>query len=530
MPRPLARPGAPAAALALGAGLLVALSLPPWGFWPLAIVGIALFEISLGEHPSPKARLLRGFLFGAGWLYPGMGWMWFLTAPGYVVVGLLFAGLHGLAAMVAPTGPWRVIGRPAAHTLVEALRLVVPFGGVPLATLAIGQAGGPLLGVARVGGVILLTWLVFQLGFALAGPSPFVPRMIRSRRGARAERHGAVAFAAVVIVLALAAVAPQGQDTGRSLRVAIVQGGGPQGTLAVETNSRDVVERHLAATATIEPGSADLVLWPENVIDVPLFTSSPELTEIAAEARRIGAPFAVGITEDVAPSPGKELGAFLNAQVVVDTDGRVISRYEKVRRVPFGEYVPLRGVLSALGAPVDQIPRDAVAGTGPAVLELPDGTPMAVAISWEIFFGSRVRDGIGEGGQLVINPTNGSSYTGTILQTQQVASSRLRAVESGRWVVQAAPTGFSAFVGPDGTVHQRTAVSEQAVIVRDLTLRSGTTWYQSLGNVPFWLLLFVVLGVSVGVPRRAGRAGAAPSQLERTAEHDDAAVTPPASA
>jgi apolipoprotein N-acyltransferase len=512
MPRPPARQGAPAAALALGAGVLVALSLPPWGFWPLAIVGIALFEVSLGASPSAKERLQRGFLFGFGWLYPGMGWMWFLTAPGYVVVGLLFAGLHGLAATVAPTGPWRVIGRPAAHTLVEALRLVVPFGGVPLATVAIGQAGGPLLGVARVGGVILLTWVVFQLGFALAGPSPYVPRALRSRRS-QAEHHGAAAFVAVVVVLAAAAVAPQGDDTGRSLRVAIVQGGGPQGTRAVQTNSRDVVERHLAATATIEPGSADLVVWPENVIDVPLFISSPELTEIAAEARRIGAPFSVGITEDVAPSPGAELGAFLNAQVVVDTDGRVISRYEKVRRVPFGEYVPLRGLLSALGAPVDQIPRDAVAGTGPAVLVLPDGTPMATAISWEIFFGSRVRDGIGEGGQVVLNPTNGSSYTGTILQTQQVASSRLRAVESGRWVAQAAPTGFSAFVAPDGTVHQRTSVSEQTVIVRDISLRTGTTWYQSLGNVPFWLLLLAVLGVSIGVPWRSRRGRRTSSDL-----------------
>jgi apolipoprotein N-acyltransferase len=249
-----------AAALSLGAGFLVALSLPPGGFWPLAIVGVALFEVSLGESPTARQRFVRGLLFGAGWLFPGMGWMWFLTAPGYIVVGLMFAALHGLAALASPTGPWRVIARPAAHTLVEALRLVVPFGGVPLATLAIGQAAGPLLGVARVGGVLLLTWLVFQLGFALAGPSPYVPQMAK-RRGARAERHGAIAFLSILLVLAVAAIAPSGSDTDRTLRVAIVQGGGPQGTLAIETSSRDVVDRHLAATATIEAGSADLVLW-----------------------------------------------------------------------------------------------------------------------------------------------------------------------------------------------------------------------------------------------------------------------------
>ena len=492
------------AALALGAGFCVALSLPPWGFWPLAFVGIALFEVALGEAPTGRERFVRGLVFGIGWLFPGMGWMWFLTAPGYVVAGLLFAALHGLAAFVAPIGPWRVIGRPAAHAVVEALRLAVPFGGVPLATIAIGQAGGPLLGVARVGGVILLSWLVLQVGFALAGPSPYVPAMVRRHRAG--SPHGAIGFGVAVVVLILAAVAPTGHDSGRTLRVTAVQGGGPQGTLAINSNSRDVVERHLAATASIPAGSADLVVWPENVIDVALFADSPERAEVAAEAARIGAPFAVGITEDVAPGElGTDpdgRGGFLNAQVVVAPDGEVVSRYDKVRRVPFGEYMPLRGILTAVGAPVDQVPRDAVAGSGPAVLDLPDGTRMAVVISWEVFFGSRARDGVRNGGELVLNPTNGSSYTGTGLQTQQGASSRLRAVESGRWVVQVAPTGFSAFVDPDGTVIDRTGVSEQAVISHTVTLREGSTWYTTLGNAPFLMAAIAVTVLSIVAARR----------------------------
>lgn len=102
---------------ALAGGVLVALSLPPWGFWPLAIIGVAVFETALGASPTVRQRLTRGWLFGAAWLYVGMCWMWFLSAPGYVVAGALFAGLHAAAAAVAPTGPWRVIGRPAAHTL-----------------------------------------------------------------------------------------------------------------------------------------------------------------------------------------------------------------------------------------------------------------------------------------------------------------------------------------------------------------------------------------------------------------------------
>lgn len=478
---------------ALGAGLLVALSLPPWGYWPLAFLGIMLFETALGEAPARGTKFRLGWLFAAGWLFPGMVWMWFLTAPGYILATAMFAVFHGVAAMAAPGGKWRVVARPAAHTLAEALRFCFPFGGAPLATLAVSQSSGPLVGIVRVGGAVLLTWVTFQIGFALAGPSPGVPQFAKRRRSnPTGAPHGMYALVGVVAVLVVAAVAPSGHDTGRILRVAIVQGGGPQGTHAVNTDSRLVVERHLQATRQIEPADkVDVVVWPENVIDVAAFDGSPELAEVAAQAERLHATFLVGVTED---APGDR---FTNAQVVVTPDGAYTDRYDKVRRVPFGEYMPMRGLLEALGAPTNLVPRNAIAGTGPAYVSLPDGTRIAVVISWEVFFGGRARDGVSHGGQLLINPTNGSSYTLTVLQTQQVASSRLRAIETGRWVAQAAPTGFSAFVSPEGEVFSRTSISEQKVIIRDVALRAGDTWYVSLGDKPWVAVAAVVLALAL---------------------------------
>lgn len=488
--------------LAVLGGLLVALALPPWGFWPLAIVGIAVYETAAQHASTGRQRLARGWLFGAAWLFPGLCWMWFLTAPGYLVAASMFAGFHAVAAWAAPRGPWRVIGRPAAHTLAEALRFCIPFGGVPLASLPIGQAAGPFADVVRVGGAILLTWFVFQVGFALAGPSPVVPALAKKRGvTAHGEWHGVLALLAAMIVwLALPAFADGthgGKYEWRTIRVAAVQGGGPQGTHAVNTSAADVLQRHLAATAAIEPGSVDLVVWPENVIDVAQFEGSRELAEVAAEAKRIGAPVAVGITEDTAD--GKH---FVNAEVVVTPEGEVVSRYEKVRRVPFGEYMPLRGLLHALGAPTDLVPRDAVAGTGPAVLELPSGVRLATVISWEVFFGGRVNEGVEAGGNIVINPTNGSSYTWTVLQSQQIASSRLRAIEQNRWVVQASPTGFSAFISPEGDVYQRTAVSEQKVITRTIELHNVRTWYAHTGDLPWVALVALALALSTLRSRR----------------------------
>lgn len=489
--------------LALGAGALTALSLPPWGFWPLAFIGIVLFDVALGATPSRGERIRLGALFGAGWMYLGMGWMIQLTAPGYIAAGLIFTTFHAAAAGIAPTGRWRVLGRPAAHTLVEAIRLSLPFGGVPLATLGVSQVGGPLAGVARVGGVILLTWVTFQIGFALAN--------LRTSR--REEPHALIGVLTALAIVLMAVVAPTGSSTGETLDVAAVQGGGQQGTTALEVPSSLVTERHLEATRAIQVDDAlDFVLWPENTIDVNDLSSTEvfenfansEIRElVAAEAARLGVPIAVGITEDAMTDEPR----FTNAHVVVTPEGEIVSRYDKVRRVPFGEYVPLRGLIESVSSAVDRV-GEAVAGTERAFLDLPateahpDGVRLATVISWEVFFGGRAREGVKDGATAILNPTNGSSYTGTIVQTQQVASSRLRAIETGRWVVQAAPTGFTAIIDHNGTVLQRTSVSERNVLHATIDLRDGNTWYTSIGDGPFIWLVGLMLLLTLWLSRR----------------------------
>jgi len=486
--------------VAVVAGLLVAFSLPPWGWWPLAYAGVALFATH--KPTSNRARFMFGTMFALAWLAPGMAWMWFLTAPGYVIAALLFSALHGIAAMitgaVTDQDKHRALVGPLAHTLAEALRFSFPFGGVPLATLAISQAASPLASVVRVGGPLLLTYVVLQIGFLLANLS--------ETKTPKRSVHALVIAVVVVAILPIAgSIAPHGHNIGRALNIAAVQGGGPQGTLAINTNSRDVVIRHLDATQQIAGGSAstdnslDLVIWPENVIDVNSFSSSVERTEVAAEAARLDAPFLVGITEDL------DNRFFTNAQVVVNTDGSLGDRYDKVRRVPFGEFVPMRGLLEAIGAPVDRIPRDAMAGHDTAILRAAD-TIIAVVISWEVFFAGRANEGVERGATLLVNPTNGSSYTGTVLQTQQIASSRLRALETGRWLVQVSPTGFSAFISPSGQVFNRTGISEQRVITREVQLRSGRTIYSHLGDMPFILIMIASLLALLIAGRRTTRA------------------------
>lgn len=471
------------AARCVAGGGLVAFSMPPWGWWPCAFVGLAILD-HLIAVPSRWHRFRRASLFALAWLMPATLWMWALTPPGYLVVGpLIAATLGGLVALV-PHGPGRRPSLVAVVVVWELVRWSVPFGGVPLATLAMSQVGGPLLPTVRVFGPLLLVALTVTVAMGLSG---------------LAQRQPAVAGLAagvVILAVALAAVAPRAEVVG-TLDVALVQGGGEQGTRAIDTDPDDVFDRHLEASELVEL-PVDVVIWPENAIDTPDLLENtakwPVLTDLA---RRLDAVLVVGVTEDISDT------AFVNSQVAISPEGDSLDRYEKRIRVPFGEFVPFRSFIEPL-AP-DYLPRrDAAEGRTDAVLTTPVGD-LGVAVSWEIFFARRAVAAVDDGAQILANPTNGSSYWLTIVQTQQVASSQLRALETDRYVLQASPTGFTAIITPDGDVLDRTAVSERAVVQGTVELREGKTWAVAFGPWPMLGIAVVLVAIGEGLRRRDRR-------------------------
>ncbi|HEV7762813.1 MAG TPA: apolipoprotein N-acyltransferase [Acidimicrobiales bacterium] len=461
---------------ALGTGLLLAASIPPWGWWPLAFLGIVALDrlIAATEGRRWTVRWCRGWLVGFGLYLPSLYWIKDLTLPGYLIAVVAYAALFGVALAVVPArAPGRWLALPGAIGLTELLRWSWPFGGVPLSSLAVGQVSSPLAPVLRIGGALLLVELTVITGLVLATAL------------ARNWRAMGVAVGAVAVLLIGAAVGPRGEGTG-SIEVAAVQGGGEQGTSDDEVDDQVVFERHRDATEDVEK-PVDVIVWPEDVVDVegPVETNPQMFDDMVALAREFDAPIIAGVVE------GVDHETFRNASVVVDPDGTITDRYDKVHRVPFGEYVPLRSLIERFAG--DQLTnRDAEIGDGPSELTTEHGR-FSIAISWEIFFGDRVREGVEDGGSVVLNPTNGSSFTGTLVQTQQIASSRMRAIENDRWVVQVAPTGFSAIIGPDGTVHRRSGISEQTVLQAKVEQRAGTTLYTRIGLLPAWILALISL-------------------------------------
>jgi apolipoprotein N-acyltransferase len=486
------------------AGALIALSMTPWGWWPLAWLGIALWDRLLVER-SGRGRWWLSWLVGAVWFLASSMWMLWLTVIGWIALSVLNGAFVALCGLLA--GRARRVALPAAVVAVEWLRWHVPFGGDPLSSLALGQIGGPFGGTARVIGALGLcglTVVVGQLAGALrATLRPWATGCWRDTSPALLSGP-----ALIITLLVFASLAPRGHTMG-SIRVALVQGGGPQGTRAVlggDEERRKVFDRHMRTSGEIDPGSVDLVVWPENTTNLNgAFETSVQRRALTALAARLGSAISVGIVEDEhdtgAPVGAGTVPRFRNAQVVIGVDGQTVARYDKVKRVPFGEYVPLRSLLDVVGVSFDLVPQDALVGSGPPVLDTAFGS-IGVAISWEDFFPDLARSAVNNGAALLLNPTNGASYETTIVQSQQLASSRLRAIESGRWVAQVAPTGFTAFVGPDGGVHDRTEVGEAVVIHRTVALRRGKTIYGRIGDRVLALVASAVLVLATRRPAR----------------------------
>ena len=494
--------------LAAGFGALAVLSLPPWGVWLLAPVGIGLwlrFCNRRAERWRDRLEVAGAFWLGAYVL--GLFWMTELTVPGWIAAVPVETLIMALpASFISPSGWRRAATVPAALVLGEAVRWRVPFGGVPMSNLALGQVEGPWLGAAVLAG---------PLGaIALVGVGAVAVERICAREWC------AVSWPALVALgVPIAALAVPSTTVDATVNVAVVQAGGELGT-SVDTPQSSVRSRHLDTVSAWldDPGRAagggstrsagaigdadgtsggaasvaasaavDLMVWSEssNSSDGPL-EDSPQLAELEALAQALDAVLIANFYERTADNQ-----RFRNATVAIDPAGGSADRYDKAHLVPFGEYVPLRSLVDRF-ADLSLIAREAIAGEGPGVLTTAHGD-LAAVTSFEVYFSDLVRDGVRAGGRIVVNPTLASSYSTSVVPAQSLASARLRAVETGRWVLQSSTTGYSAIVSPTGEVIRRSELRESVVLDAEAELRSGTTPATALGSWPLIAISAVAL-------------------------------------
>jgi len=493
---PTRRPRILRPAAAVLAGLLLLVAFPPVGLTALAVPAVALLTLACRRTTARRGFGL-GLLTGLAFFLPLLHWSGAVAGPlaWFLLAGLqaLFVGTLGAALAVVSRLPAGALWTAALWVGEEALRSRLPFGGFPWGRLAFSQGSGLLTPLAALGGAPLVTAAVGLLGGAVA--------VLLTRPGRR-ELLVTGGLVAGVLAAALAVPVPV---AGQQVVVAVVQGNVPRLGLGFNAQRSAVLDNHVAATRTLAADvragrtpRPDLVIWPENASDIDPFTDPAAAARIRLAVRDVGVPVLVGAVVD---GPGDKIS---NTGVVWDPVTGPGARYVKRHPVPFGEYIPLRGLARRVSSKVDRVPRDFVSGRRVGVLQVGPAR-LGDVICFEVAYDGLVRDVVTGGGRLLVVQTNNATFGRSGESSQQLAMSRLRAVEHGRAVLVAATSGISAVIGPDGRLVDRSSVFTRDVLVQRVPLRSATTPATRLGALPELLLALAGAGALLLARRRPHR-------------------------
>ncbi|WP_151523378.1 apolipoprotein N-acyltransferase [Serinicoccus kebangsaanensis] len=488
--------------LAVLGGVALWLAFPSHDIWPLAIVGTALLALSTAGS-SVRTGLLAGLLLGLTWYTPMF--VWASTYAGVMpwlamslASALYPAALGGLLAVLQRAGTVRPVVGAAAWVLMEYARSVTPFGGFPWARLGFSQADSPTLGAVSLLSVAGLGFLVALAGGLIA----LTVQHLAPGQERRTVRAGLLTLLALALTLAPAAL-PRPTE-GDPLQVAAVQGDLPADfTRTLSAARGTMLERYTTMTEQLardvaagDAPAPDLVLWPEGASDLdPLdpATGPEAVAEMMTGVEALGVPVVLGATSyGTGEAPRNMVLELQPGQGVDDT-------YQKIYLAPFGERMPLRPVMRHLSDWVDRIP-DWEAGTEPGVLDvaLPDGRDvrLGLGICFEVVVDPAMRDVVTGGAELLVVPTSNAWFGEGDEAAQHIATSRVRAVEYGRSVAHVSNVGISGLITPDGVAHGRTGLFTQALLERELPLRSEQTLAVRTGP---WVVPAAALLVLLGL-------------------------------
>lgn len=515
--------GWPRRLIAFAAGAVGALAMPPIGFWPVLIVSFTVAVWLLdGAVAAPRrfdlggarAAAAAGWWFGFGYFLAGLWWLgsaFLVEADKFAalmplgVVGLpaglaIFPALgFALARLIWPAGAARILAFAAALTISEWLRGHV-LTGFPWNSFGLAFGASPLLDQsAALVGLYGLTFLALAI---LAAPAAMIAADGKSLRS----------LPLVLALVALAAMAGYGwrrlpadaTATVANVRLRIMQPNLPQDDKFRPENRDDVMRRYLSlsdrATSPELSGVAAVthLIWPESAFPFLLDRDRKALTEIA-DLLPAGVTLITGAARADEPLPGERLRRFYNSIEVVDHEGVVRGVYDKVHLVPFGEYLPLNGLLEAVG--LRQFVQMGSFSPGLARRTLTvAGLPLvAPLICYEAIFPAAVVPAGPRPGML-LNVTNDAWFGLTPGPYQHFAQARMRAIEEGLPLARAANTGISAIIDPYGRVVRRLPLGVEGILDGPLPTPLNITPYARFGDlIP---ALIVVLSLLIVWRRR----------------------------
>jgi apolipoprotein N-acyltransferase len=502
------------ALLAVSSGAALALSFPDYNLWPLAwfsvgMLVLASVEAHRGESP------LYGFLHGVVFYPVCVPWIdtvmrqygnldpW--TSAG--ILGLM-AVAGGLLCSLFSWGVARASRKsvvlacalaPFLWVTLEFIRTHLPYIGFPWNLTGYAAIKSlALLQITTVTGIYGLSFLIAAYGslFAFA-------ILVRTQRAWRLVIISTVAL----ILIAVGGNYLVPKETPR-FTAHLVQTNFPQSEhypadwLQIHAGELDELARISVAAAKKNPTGPELIIWPE--VPAPFSLEDPAFAARAVGiARGAGTDFLVGVVDWRQDAQKNWVAS--NTAVLLDPQGRRVYTYDKIHLVPFGEYVPLRQWLTFAGRLTADI-SDFTPGTVYRVGEIPGGK-FGTFICYEAIFPGEIRRFAASGAQLLINISNDGWFGRSAAPIQHLMMSRVRAVESRRWLLRDTNNGFTAAIDPYGRIVTELPTDVRGELDAPYDFKSNLTLYVRFGDWFAWLcviatavLLFLALKAGASLP------------------------------
>ncbi|WP_225827944.1 apolipoprotein N-acyltransferase [Streptomyces naphthomycinicus] len=475
------------------AGALPVLAFPAPSLWWFAYVALVPWILLARSAPTGRRAAYDGWCGGIGflvavhhWLLPSLHVFIFLIAA---LLGLLWApwGLLVRRLLGGRPSPGRIAAAllvlPSAWLAVELVRSWQGLGG-PWGMLGASQwQVGPALRLASVGGVWLLSFLVVAVNAAVA--------VLVSVRESRVP--AVASLAATAAATSAAWVWAPRPDVDARVRIAVVQ----PGVVAGQDSGDKRFDREERLTRPLAGRDVDLVVWGESSVGFDL-DDRPDLTRrLAALSRVTGADVLVNVDARRSDRPG-----IYKSSVLVGPHGPTGDRYDKMRLVPFGEYIPARSLLGWATSVGRAAGEDRRRGTEQTVMNVGHGLRIGPLVCFETAFPDMSRHLAEDGADLLLGQSSTSSFQHSWAPEQHASLAALRAAETGRPMVHATLTGVSAVYGPDGQrLGPWLGTGASTARVYDVPLAHGITPYVRYGDWPVHgaLLVLAALGATEGI-------------------------------
>ena len=487
--------------VAAGGGAILDAGFPDRNWWFLAPVGIALMLVALLGR-SLATGLLVGLVAGLSFWLIHIVWitLYLGLVPWFALGGLeslFFAVGLGLTAVVLRHGPsvwpsvWGRLGIvpvivAGLWTAREAISAVWPYGGFAWGRVALSQSESPF--------GPLVAWVGLSgLSFIMVWLSALAVQLFREPDLARMLRTG-LAVGAVALTLAIPnwPTIPSGQ-----VRLAAVQGNADAGLFA-ENSPGQILQDHTSATLPLIGEKVDFVVWPDNASDIDPTRSAPAAQVLDYISSEMDAPLITGtITK-----PGD---TYYNSSLLWKAGRGAVDVYDKVHPVPFAEYMPDRAFWRPFAPElIDLIGRDYGIGSRDNIFDI-NGVLAGIAICFDIADDQLVHEMIDGDAQIILAQTNNADFGRTDESVQQLAIARLRALETGRTVVNISTVGSSAIITPDGQNLDSLPTFTAGSMVQTVPLSDTITPAMSAGRGLEWFvsgLGLAGLALCVGAARR----------------------------